>query len=117
MTDLQLEAMKYDFQVIMVWSFPEAGRYLRTLKAYENRPKAQLKGNQRGMTENEKIYETLGSLRRLANKDAGELLSNYGCLKDIILCEDYNEFTNIAGISDAKVESLTACFRGNMSTD
>ena len=101
----------------MVWSFQEAGRYLRTLKAYENRPKAQLKGNQWKMTENEKIYEALGSLRRLANKDAGELLSNYGCLKDVILCEDYTDFKNIGNISDAKVESLIACFRGNMSCD
>ena len=66
---------------------------------------------------NEKIYEALGSLRRLANKDAGELLSNYGCLKDVILCEDYTDFKNIGNISDAKVESLIACFRGNMSCD
>ena len=45
MTDLQLECMKYEFQVIVVWSFAEAGRYLRTLKAYEHRPKANLMGN------------------------------------------------------------------------
>ena len=45
MTDLQLECMKYEFQVIMVWSFAEAGTYLRTLKAYENKPKKNLMGN------------------------------------------------------------------------
>ena len=101
----------------MVWSFQEAGRYLRTLKAYEHRPKAQLMGNQRGMTANEKIYEALGSVRRLANKDAGELLSNYGSLKNVILCDDYKDFRNITNISDAKVDSLTACFKGNMVSD
>ena len=45
MTDLQLECMKYEFQVIVVWSFAEAGRYLRTLKAYEHRPKTNLMAN------------------------------------------------------------------------
>lgn len=37
LTDLQLECMKYDAQLIMCWSFSEAGLYIRTLKAYENK--------------------------------------------------------------------------------
>ena len=56
-------------------------------------------------------------MRRLNNKDADALLSNYGSLKDIILAEDYREFANINGISDAKIESLTACFKGNIACD
>ena len=69
------------------------------------------------MTANEKAQEVLGSVRRLAAKDADALLSTYGSLKDIILAEDYKEFAEINGISDAKIESLTACFKGNIACD
>ena len=69
------------------------------------------------MTANEKAQEVLGSVRRLAAKDADALLNSYGSLKDIILAEDYKEFGEINGISDAKIESLTACFKRNIAID
>ena len=50
-------------------------------------------------------------------KDADALLASYGSLQDIILAQDYKSFANISGISDAKIESLTACFKGNLDCD
>ena len=44
LTDLQIQCIRYDVKLILVWSFAEAAQYIRTLKAYENRSKTQLTG-------------------------------------------------------------------------
>ena len=50
---------------------------------------------------------------RINKTDAGNFMENYGTIKDIVLCEDYNKFLLIEGIGMSKVESLINCFKGN----
>lgn len=100
--------------MLICWSFEEAGQYLRTLKAYENRAKTTLQGKSQAETPSAKAVELLSSVRRINNKDAVRLLGAYGSLSDIACAEDYNQFINLEGIAQAKVESLTACFKGSI---
>ena len=46
--------------------------------------------------------------------DAEKLLLKYGSIKDIVLCENYGEFAEIDKMGKAKIESLAACFKGNI---
>ena len=50
--------------------------------------------------------EILTSIRRITKTDSNNLIEKYGSIKDIILVEDYNEFSKIDGIGPSKVESL-----------
>ena len=44
-------------------------------------------------------------------RDAERLLAVYGSITDVICAEDYRDFMNIDGIGEAKIESVTACFK------
>lgn len=59
LTDLQVQCIRYDFTLILVWSFAEAAQYIRTLKAYENRSKTQLTGLSKAITMMEQAAESL----------------------------------------------------------
>ena len=87
---------------------------MKTLKAYENRTKTSLQGRSQAENPSAKAVELLSSVRRINNKDATRLLAAYGSLTDVICAEDYDEFMNIEGIAQAKIESLKACFKANI---
>ena len=44
-------------------------------------------------------------------RDAERLLAAYGSISEVICAEDYRDFMNIEGIAEAKIESMTACFK------
>lgn len=50
---------------------------------------------------------------RINKNDAKNLMDNYGSIKNIVLCDDYNKFLLIDGVGPSKVESLLNCFKGN----
>ena len=52
---------------------------------------------------------------RVNKNDAKSLMENYGSIKNIVLCDDYNKFLLIDGIGPSKVESLLNCFKGNFN--
>lgn len=114
LTGLQVECAKYEIQMLICWSFEEAGQYLRTLKAYESRTKTTLQGKSQTNNPSEKAVELLSSVRRINNKDANRLLAACGSLSEVICTEDYNDFMNIDGIAQAKIESLRACFKSEI---
>ena len=64
------------------------------------------------MTQFDKASELLASIKRINVKDSERLLGAYGSLSDVICCDDYNEFMNLENIAQAKIESLSACFKG-----
>lgn len=84
------------------------------MKAYESRTKTTLEGRSQAVTEFDRAAELLSSIRRITVKDSNRLLSCYGSLNDVICCEDYNEFMNLENIGQAKIDSLTACFKGSI---
>ena len=61
--EVQMECLRYDCVVIVVWSSAEAAQYLRTMKAYENRGKKQLAGLSQATTVREQAVEVLASIR------------------------------------------------------
>ena len=65
LTELQLECARYETQLLIVWSFEEAGQYLKTLKAYESRAKTVLQGRSQAETPFAKASELLTSIRRI----------------------------------------------------
>ena len=44
-------------------------------------------------------------------------MNNYGSVKKIVECPNYNDFTSIDGIGQSKVESFISCFRGPFDPD
>ena len=80
LTELELECLKYDAQLLLVWSFKEAGMYIRTLKAYENKNSTTIQGRSLAVTPMEQSSEVLSSIRRVNKTDAGKLLNTYGSL-------------------------------------
>ena len=63
----------------------------------------------------EQAVEVLSSIRRINKNDAKHLLANYGSLQKVILSDDYEEFLNIEGIGQSKIEAIATCFRGNFN--
>ena len=109
---LLMDCMRFEVTMIMCWSFEEAAQYLQTYKSYENKTQTILEGKQHGQNHFDQAVDVLGSIRRVSKNDAKRLLYNYGSIKDIIMCEDYDEFINIEGIGQSKIECITTCFRG-----
>ena len=107
-----MECVKYETQLLLCWSFQEAGQYLKTMKAFEGRAKTTLEGRSQAVTDFARAAEVLTSVRRINVKDSERLLAAYGSLSEVICCPDYNDFMNLENIGQAKIESLSACFKG-----
>ena len=69
----------------------------------------QQRGNQ---YHSQKVFELLCQVRTINCTNAKKLLKKYGCLKDIILCGNYDNFGLIEGIAKVKVDALNYCFKG-----
>ncbi|CDW73179.1 dna excision repair protein ercc-1-like [Stylonychia lemnae] len=111
---LMMDCFKFEITLIMCWSFEEAAQYIQTFKSYENKTQTMLEGKQynQGTTHFEQAVEQVSSMRRVNKTDAKNLLSNYGSIEAIIMAPNYDEFLNIDGIGQNKIDAITQCFRG-----
>eukprot|EP00347_Sterkiella_histriomuscorum_P024333 403331490 len=111
---LLMECIKFETKMIMCWSFEEAAQYIQTFKSYENKTQTMLEGKyqNQGNTHLEQATDVLGSIRRVNKTDAKNLLCNFGSIEQVILAPSYEEFLNMDGIGQSKIDAITQCFRG-----
>ena len=113
---LTIQCLKFEVTLILCWSFEEAAQYIQTMKSYENKTQTLLEGKfpmmQAQQTHLEQASEALTNIRRINKTDAKNLLQNYGSLKAVIEADNYEEFLNIDGIGQQKIETLSHCFKG-----
>jgi DNA excision repair protein ERCC-1 len=114
-TQLMMDCMKFGFTLLMCWSFDEAAQYIQTFKTYENKAQSMLEGKSQAITHIEQASEVVSSIKRINKTDSKNLLQTYGSIENIIMAENYEEFLNIDGIGQSKIDSLIACFRGKFS--
>ena len=57
--------------------------------------------------------DALSSIPTINKTDAKRLLNTYGCVKDIVGVKDYDEFLDIEGIGQRKVDILSIAFKGH----
>ncbi|TNV76042.1 hypothetical protein FGO68_gene5996 [Halteria grandinella] len=118
LNSLTMQCMKFETTLLICWSFEEAAQYIQTLKAYEAKTQTLLEGKHltfstnANLTHLEQAGEVLSSIRRVNKTDARNLLQTYGSISGVIGVENYEEFLNIEGIGQNKIDSITACFRG-----
>lgn len=60
----------------------------------------------------EQAIDALASIRKVNKTDAKNLLQCYGSLREVIQAENYEEFLNIDGIGQQKIDTITHCFKG-----
>ena len=65
-----------------------------------------------GQSHMEQASEVLNSIRRINRNDSKNLLSNYGSIESIVTAPTFDDFLNIEGIGQSKIDSLIYCFRG-----
>ena len=57
------------------------------------------------------MLDQLAGVRKISTNNSKELLKRFGSLQRIILHKSYDEFKEIDGIADAKVDALVHCFK------
>jgi DNA excision repair protein ERCC-1 len=105
-----------NFTLMLAWSEEEAARYLETAKALEGKKDASiLKGNK--YTEHiDQVAHALGSVRSVNKTDASQLLTQFGCWKNLAGAS-LEELSVCPGVGPKKVRRLWEAFHRPFSTE
>ncbi|KAI8973930.1 excision repair protein [Pilobolus umbonatus] len=93
------------FTLMLAWSQEEAGRYLETYKAYENKPPDMIRER---VDEDyyAKMTDCLTSVRSVNKTDVLTLLSNFGSFKNIVNANT-SQLAMCPGFGEQKVRQLS----------
>jgi DNA excision repair protein ERCC-1 len=106
--DLSKLCVIKQFTLIVAWTYSEAGRYLETLKAYENKPPEMLMGI-KSQDYLSQLRECMTSIKSVNKTDVVTLLSTFGTLKDT-MDADVDELQLCPGFGAQKAERIRAVF-------
>eukprot|EP00039_Didymoeca_costata_P014986 m.247756 g.247756 ORF g.247756 m.247756 type:complete len:229 (+) comp16130_c0_seq9:1414-2100(+) len=107
--DLSKLCVRKEMTLIVAWSLAEAGRYLETFKAYENKSKEMLQGI-KSQDYLSQMKECLTSLKSVNKTDVITLMSTFGSLDDIMQA-GADELQLCPGFGEQKAERLHKLFR------
>lgn len=101
-------ALLHDCTLLCGWSLEECGRYLETIKVYENKPADSIREH----TDNDylsRLTNALTSIRRVNKTDVVTLGSSFGSLSRI-MDASMEELARCPGIGERKVKRLYDTF-------
>ena len=104
LVELSRLAVAKELTLIVAWNSSEAGRYLETFKAYENKPPDMLKGV-KAADHLGQLREVLSTAKRVNKSDTVTLVSTFGSLHDIIEA-GADELQYCPGFGEQKVGTL-----------
>ena len=106
--DLSKLCVLRGFTLIVAWTNSEAGRYLETLKAYENKPPEMLMGI-KAQDYLSQLRECMTSIKSVNKTDVVTLLSTFGNLKDTMEASS-DELQLCPGFGSQKAARIQAVF-------
>ncbi|WOL10600.1 DNA excision repair protein ERCC-1 isoform X1 [Canna indica] len=101
-------AMLHDCTLLCGWSFEECGRYLETLKVYENKPSDNIR-EQTHTDYLSRLNHALTSIRHVNKTDVVTLGSTFGSLSGI-MDASMEDLARCPGIGERKVKRLYDTF-------
>ncbi|KAF9602193.1 hypothetical protein IFM89_025538 [Coptis chinensis] len=101
-------ALLHDCTLLCAWSLEECGRYLETIKVYENKPADILQG-QMDTDYLSRLNHALTAVRRVNKTDVVTLGSNFGSLSRI-MDSSMEDLARCPGIGEKKVKRLYDTF-------
>ncbi|KAL3824617.1 hypothetical protein ACJIZ3_020646 [Penstemon smallii] len=101
-------ALLHDCTLLCAWSLEECGRYLETIKVYENKPADLIQG-QMDMDYLSRLNHALTSLRHVNKTDVVTLGSTFGSLSHI-MDASMEDLARCPGIGERKVKGLYDTF-------
>ncbi|EPS61754.1 hypothetical protein M569_13040, partial [Genlisea aurea] len=101
-------ALLHDCTLLCAWSLEECGRYLETIKVYENKS-AELIQGQMDMDYLSRLNHALTSVRHVNKTDVVTLGSTFGSLGHI-MDASMEDLARCPGIGERKVKRLYDCF-------
>lgn len=107
--------VKNNLTLILSWSEEEAARYLETFKAFDGSDTSAIE--KRDHTSHmEQVAHALASVRSVNKTDAGQLLNQFGCWKNIVGAS-VEELSVCPGVGPKKVRRLYEAFRKPFSRE
>ncbi|XP_042014039.1 DNA excision repair protein ERCC-1-like isoform X1 [Salvia splendens] len=97
-------ALLHDCTLLCAWSLEECGRYLETIKVYENKPADLIQG-QMDMDYISRLNHALTSVRHVNKTDVVTLGSTFGSLSNI-MDASMEDLARCPGIGERKVRRL-----------
>ncbi|XP_042491499.1 DNA excision repair protein ERCC-1 [Macadamia integrifolia] len=101
-------ALLHDCTLLCGWSLEECGRYLETIKVYENKPADIIQG-QTDTDYLSRLHHSLTAVRRVNKTDVVTLGSNFGSLSRI-MDASMEDLARCPGIGEHKVRRLYETF-------
>ncbi|XP_051116038.1 DNA excision repair protein ERCC-1 [Andrographis paniculata] len=101
-------ALLHDCTLLCGWSLEECGRYLETIKVYENKPADLIQG-QMDMDYQSRLHHVLTSIRHVNKTDVVTLGSTFGSLANI-MDASMEDLSRCPGIGEKKVKRLYDTF-------
>ncbi|XP_057784975.1 DNA excision repair protein ERCC-1-like isoform X1 [Salvia miltiorrhiza] len=101
-------ALLHDCTLLCAWSLEECGRYLETIKVYENKPADLIQG-QMDMDYISRLNHALTSIRHVNKTDVVTLGSTFGSLSNI-MDASMEDLARCPGIGERKVRRLYDTF-------
>ena len=107
--------VKNNMTLILSWSDEEAARYIETLKAFDGTDTSAIEKRDH-TTQMEQVAHALASVRSVNKTDAGQLLNQFGCWKNIVGAS-VDELSVCPGLGPKKVRRLYEAFRKPFSKE
>eukprot|EP00985_Skeletonema_marinoi_P031462 scaffold37702_cov155-Skeletonema_marinoi.AAC.1 len=107
--------VKNNMTLILSWSDEEAARYIETLKAFDGTDTSAIEKRDH-TTQMEQVAHALASVRSVNKTDAGQLLNQFGCWKNIVGAS-VDELSVCPGLGPKKVRRLYEAFRKPFSRE
>ena len=107
--------VKNNMTLILSWSDEEAARYIETLKAFDGTDTSAIEKRDH-TTQMEQVAHALASVRSVNKTDAGQLLNQFGCWKNIVSAS-VDELSVCPGLGPKKVRRLYEAFRKPFSKE
>uniref|UniRef100_A0A6N2L415 DNA excision repair protein ERCC-1 n=2 Tax=Salix viminalis TaxID=40686 RepID=A0A6N2L415_SALVM len=101
-------ALLHDCTLLCAWSLEECGRYLETIKMYENKPADLIQG-QMDTDYSSRLHHALTTVRRVNKTDVVTLGSTFGSLSNI-MDASMEDLACCPGIGERKVKRLYDTF-------
>lgn len=107
--------VKNNMTLILSWSDEETARYIETLKAFDGTDTSAIEKRDH-TTQMEQVAHALASVRSVNKTDAGQLLNQFGCWKNIVSAS-VDELSVCPGLGPKKVRRLYEAFRKPFSRE
>jgi DNA excision repair protein ERCC-1 len=107
--------VKTDLTLLCFWSELEGARYIETLKAFDGTDTSAIETRDH-TSQMEQVAHALASVRSVNKTDAGQLLNQFGCWKNIVGAS-VDELSVCPGLGPKKVRRLYEAFRKPFSRE